>query len=132
MPVYSSKILTYNYLFLNNIFIWYCYQGDSNLMEIWECSLLFNFCKYFEKDRCKFFLVEFPVNLLGSELFGDDFGGNFLKLIFTGVQLIYNVVSVSGVQQSESVMHIHISLFLRFYFHVGHYKVLNRVPCAIY
>ena len=28
--------------------------------------------------------------------------------IFIGVQLIYNVVLVSGVQQSDSVMHIHI------------------------
>ena len=32
----------------------------------------------------------------------------FLK-IFIGVQLIYNVVLISGVQQSESVVHIHIS-----------------------
>ena len=38
--------------------------------------------------------------------------GSFKK-IFIGVQLIYNVVLVSGVQQSESVIHIHIStLFL--------------------
>ena len=33
---------------------------------------------------------------------------NFFK-IFIGVELIYNVVLVSGVQQSESVIHIHIS-----------------------
>ena len=33
----------------------------------------------------------------------------FLKLIFIGVQLIYNVVLVSALQQSESVIHIHIS-----------------------
>ena len=33
----------------------------------------------------------------------------FLKLIFTGVWLIYNVVLVSAVQQSESVIHIHTS-----------------------
>ena len=32
-----------------------------------------------------------------------------LKLIFIGVWLIYNAVLVSGVQQSESVTHIHIS-----------------------
>ena len=31
------------------------------------------------------------------------------KKIFIGVQLIYNVVLVSRVQQSESVMHIHVS-----------------------
>ena len=33
----------------------------------------------------------------------------FLKLIFIGVQLIYNIVLVSTVQQSESVIHTHIS-----------------------
>ena len=34
---------------------------------------------------------------------------NFLKLIFVGVESIYNVVFVSDVQQSESVTQIHIS-----------------------
>ena len=33
----------------------------------------------------------------------------FFKLIFIGVQLIYNVVLVLAVQQSELVLHIHIS-----------------------
>ena len=36
----------------------------------------------------------------------------FLKLIFIGVQLIDNVVSVSDVQQSELVLHKYIHLFL--------------------
>ena len=31
------------------------------------------------------------------------------KLIFTGVQLLFNVVLISAVQQSESAIHIHIS-----------------------
>ena len=38
----------------------------------------------------------------------------FLK-IFIGVQLIYNVVFVSGVQQSESVIHTHISTLFLFF-----------------
>ena len=33
----------------------------------------------------------------------------FFKLIFIGVQLLYNVVLVSTVQQNASAMHIHIS-----------------------
>ena len=39
------------------------------------------------------------------------------KLFFTGVSLIYNVVLVSAVQQSESVIQRHIShsLFFRFF-----------------
>ena len=39
---------------------------------------------------------------------------------------------VSGVQQSDSVIHIHISvLFLRFFSHIGYYRVLSRAPCNI-
>ena len=47
--------------------------------------------------------------------------------------MIYNVVLVSGVWQSESVIHIHRStlLFFIFFSHIGHYRVLSRVPCAI-
>ena len=43
--------------------------------------------------------------------------------------LIYNVGLVSGVQQSEPV--IHISFFFRLFSHIGHYRVLSSVPCAI-
>ena len=57
----------------------------------------------------------------------------FNKLIFIGVQLIYTAVLVSAVQQSESIIHILYiyPLFFRFYSHIGHYRVLSRVPCAI-
>ena len=34
---------------------------------------------------------------------------SFFSLIFIGVQVIYNVVLVSGLQKSESVIYIHIS-----------------------
>ena len=34
------------------------------------------------------------------------------KFNFIGVQLIYNVVLVSGVQQSDSAVHIHIFILL--------------------
>ena len=51
----------------------------------------------------------------------------FLK--FFGVQLLNNVVLVSAEQQSISVIHLHIAtLFFRFYSHMGHYRVLSRVP----
>ena len=55
----------------------------------------------------------------------------FFFLIFIRVELIYNVVLVSAVQQSESVIHITISTLFRFFPHIGHYRVLSRVPCAI-
>ena len=55
----------------------------------------------------------------------------FFKKMFIGVELIYNVVLVSAVQQSEPVIHTHISLSFRFFSHIGHYKVLSRVPCVM-
>ena len=42
--------------------------------------------------------------------------------------MIYNVLLVSGVQQSESVMHINISIFFS---HIGFYTLLSRFSCAI-
>ena len=41
-------------------------------------------------------------------------------------------VLVSGVQQSDSTIQIHIYLFFfRFFSIIGYYKILNIVPCAI-
>jgi len=37
----------------------------------------------------------------------------FFPLIFIGVELLYNVVSVFAVQQSESAIHTHISPLYR-------------------
>ena len=57
----------------------------------------------------------------------------FFKKHSIGVQLIYKVVLVSGVQQSKPVIHIHISTpLLRFFSHIGHYWALSRIPCAIH
>ena len=56
----------------------------------------------------------------------------FLKENYIGVQLIYNVMLVSGVQQSESFIYIHIStLFQILSPYVGQYKVLSRIACSI-
>ena len=38
---------------------------------------------------------------------------------------------ISGVQQSDSVIHIHISILLKFFSHLGYYRPLSRIPCAI-
>ena len=43
--------------------------------------------------------------------------------------MIHNVLLVSGVDK-VSQLYIY-PLFFRFYSHVGHYRVLNRVPYAI-
>ena len=50
------------------------------------------------------------------------------KHFFIRVYLIYSVVLVSAVEQSESVIHIHVSiLFLRFFSHIDHYRVLSSL-----
>ena len=41
---------------------------------------------------------------------------------------------VSGVQQSQSAVHIHISttpLFYIFFSHADHYRMLSGAPCAV-
>ena len=45
-------------------------------------------------------------------------------------QLIYNVVLISGIQQSDSCIYIYI-FFFRFFSIINYYKILNIVPCAI-
>ena len=47
---------------------------------------------------------------------------------FIGGWLTYNVVLASGLQQSEPVVHIHISIIFS---HTGYYRILSRFPCAI-
>ena len=41
--------------------------------------------------------------------------------------VIYNVILVSGVQQSESFIYINISILFS---HTGYYKLLSRFSCA--
>ena len=44
------------------------------------------------------------------------------------MQLIYNIVFVSGVHQNDSVIYIYI---FRLFSIIGYYNVLNIVPCVI-
>ena len=39
---------------------------------------------------------------------------------------------LSGVQQSESFIHMYILFFFRFFSHIGYYRVLSRLPCAVH
>ena len=49
------------------------------------------------------------------------------------VELIYNVTLVSGVQHSDSVIHIYIyTFFFRFFSLIGYYKIFSIVPCATF
>ena len=60
-----------------------------------------------------------------------NFITTFKFIYLIGVQLIYNVVLVLGVHQNDLVTHGHISIFFRLFSHIGYYKILSRVTCAI-
>ena len=38
---------------------------------------------------------------------------------------------ISAVQQSDSVIHIHVSIFFKFFSHIGYQRTWGRVPRAI-
>ena len=46
------------------------------------------------------------------------------------LQLIYNVVLVSGVQHSDYIIRIHVSILFQILFHTAYYRMLGRVLCA--
>ena len=50
----------------------------------------------------------------------------FFKLNY--IQLIYNIVLISAIQKSDSVLHIY---FFKFFSIMIYYMILNIVPCAI-
>ena len=53
-------------------------------------------------------------------------------LFYTAAWLTSNVVLALGVQQSDSVIHMHVSILYQILFpKLGWYRVLSRVPCAI-
>ena len=79
-----------------------------------DCNIYYNSNKL---------VIVFIFNTVFLQLLGAYEGHDgffFLFKTFVGVELIYNVVLVSGVKQSESANS-----------HIGHYRVLNRVPCTI-
>ena len=45
--------------------------------------------------------------------------------------LIYNVVLVSGVWKSDSVICVYSLDFFKFFSIIVYYRILNIVPCAI-
>ena len=54
---------------------------------------------------------------------------NFFQFYWSIV--IYNVVLISAVQQSDSVIHIHLSILFQILFPLGYHKILSRFPWAV-
>ena len=55
----------------------------------------------------------------------------FFKLVFIRVWLLYNVASVSTVQQSDSAICVYISPLFLISSHLDNHRALSRVPCVI-
>ena len=56
---------------------------------------------------------------------------HFIFILYWGIVDLQCGI-ISGVQQRDSVMHIHIYLLIfRFFLHKGYYRILSRVLCAI-
>ena len=51
---------------------------------------------------------------------------HFCLFVCFEVELIYNVVLVAGVQQSDSVIHIHVFILFQIFTHIGYYRILSR------
>ena len=64
-------------------------------------------------------------------IFSHEFRYYLIKKNVIGVQLIYNVVLVSSIQQTESVIHIHISALFLDSFPIQIDRVLSGVLYAI-
>ena len=54
----------------------------------------------------------------------------FIILFFIDIQLVYNVVLVTGVQQEQSDSVTQISIFLRFFTLIGYCEILSYFPVA--
>ena len=98
-------------------------------MYVGRCvpSHLFN---YFSSVSCAASFASNPFFYLSFKfLFPWPFVFFLSFLLYTGIQLINNVVS--GAQQSSSAIHIHVSIIPKFPSHPGYHIALSRVPCAI-
>ena len=65
-------------------------------------------------------------SLVGCSPWGHKESGMTEQLTLTYLQLIYNVVLLSSVQQNKSVIHIHISTLFTILFHIDDYRVLRE------
>ena len=55
----------------------------------------------------------------------------FSFLFYVGVQLIDSVMSVSSVQQSDSVIHKHGPVLSQIFSHLGYYRTQKSLPCVL-
>ena len=86
--------------------------------------LFFFFCKDYHMSKDVLTPPSCPAEFKMQTNLGFNAKRLFKKITFIGVQLVYNVVLVSSVQQNESVIHIHICTPFQIIFS---YKLLNSI-----
>ena len=83
---------------------------SSHPLHIFLVVLKLNLCQSYKVKKQNLIVFLICVCLtMRAHTFSQVF---IFIIIFIGVQLIYNIVLVSGVQQSESVIHIHMFPYL--------------------
>ena len=97
--------------------------NDLKCLTVWDMNVEIALCAIISSKPHK---SSGTVTILSFHFF-------FFFLIFIVLLFIYNVVLVSALQHSESVIHILCihPLFFRFFSRIGHYRVLSRGPCPI-
>ena len=100
--------------------------------------MFIHFCSFLIRLLCVFFFF-FLMGIIPllvrsfTNYFSYSIGCFFLlifKLIFVGVQLLYHVVLVSAVQQSESALLYIYPLIFGFLSHLDHHRAMSRIPCV--
>ena len=89
--------------------VWYvfCLESLRSFLVILQSLIVFPIDRYLEVVGC---VSVFPWYFVGPSYF--DSGRLFFS-IFTVVQLIYNVVLISGVQKSNSVMRMRVFILFQ-------------------
>ena len=100
--------------------VWYvfCLESLRSFLVILQSLIVFPIDRYLEVVGC---VSVFPWYFVGPSYF--DSGRLFFS-IFTVVQLIYNVVLISGVQKSNSVIHTHMFILFQILFP---YRLLQSI-----
>ena len=104
----TCRCLTQILLYMQNMLLKQYFSVYDMIVRICVCVCM---CTHMSLYLCISFL---SIHSFVCFLQGIDY---VFRLNFAGVQLTYNVVLVSGVQQSKSVIHINISILFS---HIGY------------
>ena len=128
-PLGAPRGHSFTHPFINDALQWwtYCGQGPAGRTQMNDL-FIYSYTRLFNNDLLRSYSVwsTSPRNMWGES----REARNSLYLFIIEVELIYNVVLLSAVQQSDSVIHTYTFIFISFSIMVYH-RLLNIVPCAV-